>query len=228
MLLIGLTLAAVVLGAARAIAFRTGLPAFVPTDEAIASYYVDKLPEAVVIQPHGAKPDSAQAMWDASDIIVQVSPTGYREAHTSEVLSEVEVTAVLKAGRDVAPGEKLLVYEPIFITPPTTRPTSVTIRGVNMLMQADRSYVLCLKFYEKPEGYRYREAERRTYLLAFPTCGVFPLRESMSVFFVPSQAETGPLYAEMRPYDCLPESEEEFQAFSALRAELFALLGLTV
>ncbi|MDR0671121.1 MAG: hypothetical protein LBF64_02300 [Oscillospiraceae bacterium] len=225
-LLIGLTLAAIVFGVVRARSLRAALPVFDPTDEAIAAYAVYRVPAQDEILFGGAGPDDAQALWETSDIIVQASPTGRREAFESEALSEVEVTAVWKAGRGVTPGEKVFVYEPVFISPPAYRPPHVRSRGVNMLMQADRSYILCLRFYEKPEGYRYREAELRTYLLAFPACGIFPLRDPMSVFFLTPRDEPGPSYAEVRPYDCLAENEVEFQAFSALREDLFVRLGL--
>lgn len=216
------------LGVAAAMSFRGNIPVFEPLDEAIADFGL--VSQLRYTSDGDAVPlPSAQELIDSADAIFQVTPTGNREQHKGAVLSEVTVEAVIRDTRGIALGDSLLIYEPVMVNPfvmPGAICQYIVFQGPANIMQVGRSYIACLRFYEKPVGYRYADDELRTYLFSVYPCGVFPVVEPDCYAYVTAEINKDATYAEIQKNDCVADSDAAFEEYLSLREQVVGLLGL--
>lgn len=96
-------------------------------------------------------------LQNESDLIVEIKLTDNRQLYSQATLSEAEVLETYKG--KVKPGDKILIYEPVFFL----NDAYFTASGYN-LMKKNNSYIIFLKNLQIPKGYKYKNDEAKTYL----------------------------------------------------------------
>lgn len=208
----------IIAGMATAVSFRKSIPPIIDvSDDALAEYRVSMLQNIYEIAP----PPEAKGLIEASDVVVRVRPTGRREAHRLEVLSQVVIDSIFKNDTALTPGETIFVYEPVsIIRLPEER--RISIYGNRNLMQLNRSYLLCLKFFRQPNGYEYAERETKTYVFTDQYNSLFSFQPESEVYILPSGAKEFPTFSEVQRHDILSGSQQDIDDYLTLRTEIFA------
>jgi len=223
--------------------FRIKIPEFTPSDEALADFGNVRS----IIQDYGTATGSltgffissdsddfkidyptANELFSASDLIVKISPTGIREMHRGTILSEVIIEEVITENGSVDNGDVIYIYEPISIHPfslPGTYSQYINYYGNCNIMQTDRSYIACLRFFAKPEGYEYSDIETRTYLVAIYPHGIFPNVEPEEFVEVTEGISYSLSYRDAQQYDVVALNESDFNEYLKMRNDLFNLLN---
>ncbi len=228
-------------GIASAISFRAGLQSFTPSDENVAQLPINLGPDFSE-QNQGFTEITGAELVDRAELAVIVKPTGTRRSTPYATLSEVKVEQVLKENGTVAVGDTIFVYEAALIEPDGANSYGlIQLEGFHTLMKPDRSYVVLLNFYQRPEGWNYSEENLKTYLMIDAYYGQFPIEEPQ--FLIYHEAEYYPmmrelqgkgqpmLYAEIADYDCAyvilesdtPEGNMFRLTYTRLREELLQL-----
>lgn len=88
-------------------------------------------------------------------------------------------------------------------------------------MRSGRQYLVCLKLFRKPEGYRYSEREKRTFLLTDPNSSQFRTDREIQNY-VP-QGETKITFQNLAQYDCMM-NEQDFSKYVFLYEEMVKFL----
>ena len=134
-----------------------------------------------------------------SQIIVEVEGTDNHEELEYTILSEVRVKKVYK-GDDLLVDKVIFIYELFYIN---NNNSYVISDGGYMLMQPNTSYILFLNFYEKPEGYKYTEKDKNTYLLSKVHFGKYSTFVEQNTKLYDPDPETNDylLYKQVKGYD---------------------------
>lgn len=214
-------------GIVSALSFRAGLPSFTPSDENIAQLPINLSPDFNE-QNQGFTEITGTELVDRAELAVVVKPIGTRRATPYATLSEVKVERVLKENGTVAAGDTIFVYEAP-LTEPATEDTYglIQLECFHTLMKSDRSYLLLLNFYQRPEGWDYSEENLKTYLMIDAYYGQFPMEEPQFLIYHESEyypminerwgKEQPMVYAEIAEYDCayylLDDASVETNAF---------------
>ncbi|MBS6474725.1 MAG: hypothetical protein KH354_01875 [Clostridiales bacterium] len=229
-----LVLAAVffVTGIAFAVIYRCLLKETpILSDELLADYYVGYGRNEVKFA------DAAELLND-SDAVFIVEASGERRRTKSEMLSRFTVRHVFKPYENIQAGEEIWIYEPTMVFFLDTNLSNeelyersiahhviiskhVGLDSVNIPMRSGRQYLVCLKLYRKPEGYRYSEQEKRTFLLTEPNSSQFRIDWKIQNY-APEQGERV-AFRDMADYDCIME-EQAFEAYTSLQEELWRRL----
>lgn len=214
-------LAALVVGGfAFAAFFRANIPVFDFSNGSILSYEFDMS----TIRLYEATSQSAQELLDASEAVVSVRATGVRTFTNDDILSEVTVEQVYK-GDSVKRGDTLLIFEPITVSGTNEVGYDFNFYGLSNLMAAGNSYILPLRFFERPEEYRYSEEDKRMYLLTDPYYGPFPVSLQEKPLILEDDRRNTLRYADTLVHDCVAVSQEEFEAYRRMRGEFLELIG---
>jgi hypothetical protein len=212
--------ALIVSGIVISVSFRANIPEFSLTDKNIEDRRVTIVATGTDDMP------SAQELIETSDLIVQVSLTGKRELHKETILTEVVVDSVMQANKEILPGSTLYVYE--LVRTYAMEESYILIDSIANMMQIGRHYLLCLRFFNKPEGYAYRPQELNMYVLTNPHWSVFPSQSVIRTLTydlnVPD-ASMFPTYKECKPFDYINWNERKYANYLALRTALFDLLN---
>lgn len=235
-------------GIVSAVSFRTSLRSFTPTDENVATLPTLLEPDFGE-QNQGFTEMTGADLAARAELIVVVTPTGNRRATPYATLSEMKVKQVLKENGMVAAGDTIFVYEA-----PLTEPAledgygSIQPIGFHTLMKSDRSYLLLLHFYRRPEGWNYSEENLKTYLLTDAFYGQYPMENPKFMILhetdyralatqiespsFPGKIRIYPPYSEFSDYDCAyqivdgdtPESNVFHRTYMRLWEELQVLI----
>lgn len=228
-----LVLAAVffVIGIAFAVVYRCLLKETpILSDELLADYYVGYGRDEVKFA------DAAQLLKD-SDAVFIVEATGERRRTKNEILSCFTVRQALKPYENIRAGEEIWIYEPTTVFFLDTNLNNeelyersvphhiivskhIGLNSVNIPMRSGRQYLVCLKLFRKPEGYRYSEREKRTFLFTDPNSSQFRTDREIQNY-VPNQEEI--TFRDMAGYDCIM-GEKAFEAYIRLQEELWRRL----
>lgn len=229
-----LVLAAVffVIGIAFAVVYRCLLKETpILSDELLADYYVGYRKKEVKFA------DAAELLND-SDAVFIVEASGERRRTKNEVLSRFTVRQALKPYENIRAGEEIWIYEPTTVffldtslnneelyerSVPYHVITSkhIGLDSVHIPMRSGRQYLVCLKLFRKPEGYRYSEREKRTFLLTDPNSSQFRTDREIQNY-VP-QGETKITFQNLAQYDCMM-NEQDFSKYVFLYEEMVKFL----
>lgn len=232
-------------GIASALSFRASLQSFTPLDENVAQLPINLDPDFGE-QNEGFTEITGAELVAQAELAVVVKPTGTRRSTPYATLSEVKVEQVLKKNGSVAVGDTIFVYEASLIEPDGVDTYGlIQLKGFHTLMKPDRSYVLLLHFYQRPEGWDYSEENLKTYLMIDAYYGQYPVEEPK--FLIYHETEYYPmmkelqgkgqpmLYAEIADYDCTyvvlesdtPESNSFRKNYTRLQEELLTFFVKT-
>lgn len=214
-------LAALVAGGfAFAAIFRANIPVFDFSNNSILSYEFGMSASRL----YGAAYQSAQELLDASEVVVSVRAAGVRTFTRDDIVSEATVEQVYK-GDSVKRGDTLLIFEPISVHGTNEVGYDFSFYGLSNLMAADKSYILPLRFFERPKEYRYSEEDKRMYLLTEPYFGPFPVSFYEKPLILEEGRPKALSYADTSKYDCVAASQEEFEDYRRMREEFLELIG---
>lgn len=229
-----LVLAAVffVIGIAFAVVYRCLLKETpILSDELLADYYVGYREKEVKFA------DAAELLND-SDAVFIVEATGERRRTKDEILSCFTVRQALKPYENIRAGEEIWIYEPttVFFLDTSLNNEElyersvphhviinkhISLDSVHIPMRSGRQYLVCLKLFRKPEGYRYSEREKRTFLLTDPNSSQFRTDQEIQNY-VP-QGETKITFQNLAQYDCMM-NEQDFSKYVFLYEEMMKFL----
>lgn len=232
--LVCMVLAAVffVIGIAFAVVYRCLLKETpILSDELLADYYVGYKRDEVKFA------DAAELLND-SDAVFIVEASGERRRTKNEVLSRFTVRHTLKPYENIQAGEEVWIYEPTTVFFLDTELSNeelyersvpyhvivskhIGLDSVNIPMRSGQQYLVCLKRYRKPEGYKYNEQEKRTFLLTEPNSSQFRTDREIQNY-VPEQEEHI-VFRNVAEYDCIM-GEQAFEAYTRLQEELWRRL----
>lgn len=218
------------IGIKAAIDFRADIPRDSFADDVVSQYRCqrsDPFPdygganEELISNDYEQAKTTAEELYAESNVILRVTPTGVQELYKGAVLSEMEVLEVLKQDDHRQTEEKILVYEPLSVL---TQIQSIMFMTSANIMQVGREYIVCLDFFEKPEGYNYKNVEERTYVLANQFFGKFPAADP-TYTYMEYDSEDDRSYGELKPYDYLFGEEAEMEQDLSLRRAFLSLLA---
>jgi len=218
--------AIILIGVMIALSFRMSIPSFEITNETLedlpfCGYNLDEFTNSV--------PPSVQQLSEDSVLIVQVKPTGNRELckgeNDAETLTEVVIESVMKSTNNIKQGDTIYVHEPVYIGY-TRIHVDVRLRSINNIMQEEKSYLLCLQYFSRPEGYKYSEKDLHTFFYTSELYGAYPMQTSLACISNLENFEK--TYGETKQYDCVANNKTYYDNFMKLRKELFESLKISL
>ena len=217
-----------VAGIVIAVSYRAGLKTADLSDEALANYKIEYLQSG---ESYGSLTlISARDIVQNSDAIYLVEATGNRTLSENEILSEVTVKHCFKQYKDIKENETIYIYEPVKVNIyKTNRTVGGTVSGGYIMlsnfniMEKNKTYIVFLNFFERPEGYNYSEREQRTFLFTEKNVGLFPCETDVNCLVINIDS-TVRFYNEIREYDYITHSKERAASYSKLQKELFEII----
>lgn len=140
--------------------------------------------------------------------IVKGKATGHREVLEGAILTEIEVTDVLKGDIDK---KSIYIYEPISIDSSADITMLTTFAGYNFIKD-NKEYIFCLCNLDKDYYNIYTKGKKNIFMYTTPFLGKFPLKYKAEDFAVISENdflnETSKKYKEFINYEQIFSSEE--------------------
>ena len=203
-----------------AISYRTGLKSADLSDEALADFEISIMRQDVLDDLENIP--TADGIIEASDAIFLVEATGNRTLSKSDILSEVVIKKVFKQYENFKENDIIYIFEPIYVNiaenPVYNR---IRLNALHNIMQKNQTYIVCLKFFKRPDGYNYSDKELRIFLYTDKNFGIFSSDEPECKLM---DDQTKYKYKDLQTCECLISNEEIFSYYLEVRKNLLTKL----
>ncbi len=158
-----------------------------------------------------------EKLFADSDLVVSVTATDKKELKYQSLLAEATVDKVYK-------GDKTLVNQSVYVYERAClygmRPSLYfywSRDGYNVMLGGE-SYILFLSFNDMPEGYKYSEKDKKTYLLTNVYNSKYSVNTYADIEKLPKISDYNQkLYKDLKYYDIFAISNEQLEAYKENR-----------
>lgn len=167
-----------------------------------------------------AQPDADKIASDA-EAIFYVRATGKKTITSQNVIEEVVIEGVIKPYGDLNTGDSIYVFEAVEINlTADCKFDRIYFDSISNMMQKDEKYIVFLKFFKRPDGYKYSEAEKRMFLLTDKDFAVISPDKEPDYAVIPNGGEVRTCYDDVRYVRCLLKDESLFETYKGIRKAL--------
>lgn len=205
-------------GIALSLSYRSNLKNVDLSDENLAHFKVSmSMSEKGEEQQN---PDADKIVNDA-EAIFYVRATGKKTMTRDNVIEEVVIEDVIKSYGDLKTGDSVYIFEAASFTITTNRELDrIYFNTVSNMMQKDERYIVFLKFFKRPDGYKYSDTEKRMFLLTDKNFAVISPDREPDYVVIRSDDGDKIYYEDVRDVRCLVTYESMFEAYKTIRKAL--------
>lgn len=202
-------------GIAISLSYRSNLKTADLSDENLAHFSVLSSADTEFMPIE--EPDADKIVNDA-DTILRVRATGNRTLTKYNIFTEAVIEDIIRPYKDFKVGDSIYVYEDISVTMPGNGYYDrLNFKTISNMMQKNEEYIVFLKFFKRPDGYKYSEKEQRTFLLTDKNFAIISPDKEPSYAIVGNSINNTVTYEEVKNVTCIVSKESLFKLYRDTR-----------
>lgn len=202
-------------GIVMSLSYRSNLKTADLSDENLAHFSVLSSADTEFMPLE--EPDADKIVNDA-EAILRVRATGNRTLTKYDILTEVVIEDIIRPYKDFNIGDSIYIYEEISVTMPENGYYDrLDFKTISNMMQKNEEYIVFLKFFKRPDGYKYSEKEQRTFLLTDKNFAVISPDKEPSYAIVGNNINNTVTYEEVKNVTCIVSKESLFKLYKDTR-----------
>ncbi len=159
---------------------------------------------------------------EKSDLIVKVKTSPERKMFSQGIRTKVTVEELYKSDY-VQERDEIYIAEPSYMD--NTNKSYMSLGGYN-IMECNEEYILFLKYLDIPEGYKYKDNEKITFMPVSTLYSKYSLKNTdIKVFNEEAFAENDINYYDIKDNDILVTSYEILNNYNMIKNEILQKLA---